>query len=94
MAQKRAHFFIPEDLLADIDKLVGKGKRNGLVVEILGREIRRRRLLQILDDATGCWKDEDHPELKHGAYAWVRQMRDHDNKRMREKLGDWLQPRE
>ena len=94
MAQKRAHFFIPEDLLADIDKLVGKGKRNSLVVEILGNEIRRRRLLQILDDAAGCWKDEDHPELKDGAYAWVRQMRDNDDKRTREKLGDWLTPRE
>jgi hypothetical protein len=77
-----------------MDKLAGKGKRNGLVVEILGSEIRRRRLMQILDDATGCWKDEDHPELKDGAYAWVRQMRDEDDKRDREKLGDWLRARE
>ena len=94
MAQKRAHVFIPESLLADIDKLVGKGKRSGLITEILRSEIRRRRLMQILSDGTPIWKDEDHPELKDGAYAWVRQMRDEDDKRTREKLGDWLQPRE
>ena len=94
MAQKRAHVFIPEDLLADIDKLVGKGKRSSLITEILRHEIKRRRLMQILSDETPIWKDEDHPELKDGAYAWVRQMRDEDDKHRREKLGDWLQPRE
>jgi hypothetical protein len=93
MAQKRAHFFIPEDLLAAIDKIVGKGKRNSLVVEILGHEIRRRRLMQILGDEEPIVKSEDHPEWKDGAYAWVRQMRDDDDKHTREKLGDWLSPR-
>jgi Arc/MetJ-type ribon-helix-helix transcriptional regulator len=83
MAQKRAHVFIPEKLLAEIDKLVGKGKRSSLITEILDHEIRRRRLMQILDDAAGSWKDEDHPELKDGAYAWVRQMRDEDDRRSR-----------
>ncbi len=93
MAQKRAHVFLPEKLLAEIDKLVGKGKRSSLITEILDHEI-RRRLMQILDDAAGCWKDEDHPELKDGAYGWVRQMRDEEDRRSREKLGDWLSPRE
>jgi hypothetical protein len=93
MTHKRVHFVIPEDLLVAIDKVAGKGKRNSLAVEILDHEIRRRRLLQILDDATGCWKDEDHPELKNGSYAWVRQMRDADAKRTREKFGDWLEPK-
>lgn len=94
MTQKRTHFFIPEELLAEMDKVAGKGKRNNLVVQILDHEIKRRRLLQILDDAAGCWKDEDHPELKDGAYAWVRQMRQADDKRSRERLGGWLEPRE
>jgi hypothetical protein len=93
MAQKRTHFFIPEELLAEMDKVAGKGKRNTLVVEILDHEIKRRRLMQILGDETPIWKDEDHPELKDGAYAWVRQMRVADDKRGREKLADWLQPR-
>ena len=94
MAQKRIHFFIPEELLTAMDKLGGKGKRNSLVVEILQNEIKRRRLIQILSEDTPMWKDEDHPELKNGAYAWVRKMRDDDDKHSREKLGDWLSPRE
>lgn len=94
MVQKRAHVFIPEHLLAEIDKLVGKGKRSSLIMEILDHEVRRRRLLQILDGDQPIWKNEAHPELKNGAYAWVRQMRDTDDKRTREKLGDWLSPRE
>ena len=77
-----------------MDQLAGRGKRNHLVDEILDHEIRRRRLMQFLSDDTPAWKEEDHPELKNGAYAWVRQMRDEDDKRSREKMGDWLEPRE
>ncbi len=82
MVQKRAHVFIPEQLLAEIDKLVGKGKRSSLITEILDHEIRRRRLMQILDGDQPIWKEHDHPELKDGAYAWVRSLRDDSNKRL------------
>jgi hypothetical protein len=94
MTQKRAHFFIPEEMLAAMDKLAGKGKRNNLVVEILGHEIRRRRLMQILGDDEPILKGEDHPEWKDGSYGWVREMRDHSDSKRSEKLGDRLSPRE
>jgi phosphatidylserine/phosphatidylglycerophosphate/cardiolipin synthase-like enzyme len=94
MTQKRAHFFIPEELLAAMDKLAGKGKRNSLVVEILDHEIRRRRLMQILSDDTPIWKDEDHPELRDGAYAWVRSLRDAGNKRLEQQAAHWDPPSE
>ena len=84
MAQKRTHFFIPEELLAEMDKVAGKGKRNTLVVEILDHEIKRRRLMQILGDGTPIWKDEDHPELKDGAASWVNHMRSESEKRFQE----------
>ena len=88
----RTHFSLPRDLVESMDDLVGKGKRNSLVQEILDKEVRRRRLLQILAGDTPIWKDEDHPELKDGAYAYVRKMRDEDAKRERERLNDWLEP--
>jgi hypothetical protein len=94
MVQKRAHVFIPEHLLAEIDKLVGKGKRSGLITEILDHEIRRRRLMQILDNDQPILKPEDHPEWKDGAYAWVRALRDESDRKRSEKLGDWLLPKE
>lgn len=75
MAQKRAHVFLPEGLLADIDQLFGKGQRSAFLTELAEREIKRQKLLRALDDACGCWKDEDHPELKNGSEAWVRELR-------------------
>jgi len=39
------------------------------------REIRRQQLRQLFKRKEPIWKDEDHPELKDGAVAWVRKMR-------------------
>jgi hypothetical protein len=75
MAQKRAHVFLPEGLLTDIDRLFGKGKRSAFLTEIVEREVRKQKLLRALDEAAGCWKEEDHPELKNGSAAWVKGLR-------------------
>lgn len=39
-------------------------------------EVRRLEQLRSLGDAVGCWKDENHPELKDGADKWVEKLRD------------------
>ena len=75
MTQKRAHVFLPEGLLSDIDQLFGKGKRSKFLTEIVEREVRKQKLLRAIDEAAGCWKSEDHPELKNGSAAWVKQLR-------------------
>jgi hypothetical protein len=38
-------------------------------------ETKRQRLLELFKLKEPIWKDEDHPELKDGAAAWVRKMR-------------------
>ena len=38
-------------------------------------EIQRRQQRIALANSAGAWKDEDHPELRGGAAAWVRQLR-------------------
>jgi Arc/MetJ-type ribon-helix-helix transcriptional regulator len=90
MPQKRTHVVLPEDLLAEIDRLVGPRGRSAFLVEVLREEVRRRRLLQILSSPEPFWKDEDHPELSEGAEQWVRKMRDQDLRLEQEKLGDWV----
>jgi len=75
MVQKRTHVFLPEGLLSDIDHLFGKGKRSAFLTEIVEREIRKKKLLQALDDDAGCWKAEDHPELEIGSAAFVKALR-------------------
>jgi hypothetical protein len=75
VVQKRAHVFLPEGLLTDIDQLFGKGNRSAFLTGIVERKVRRHKLLRAFDDAAGCWKDEDHPELKNSSAACVKQLR-------------------
>jgi hypothetical protein len=44
LQQECAQVMIPKDLLADIDELVGQQDRNAFLVEVLQKEVNRRRL--------------------------------------------------
>ena len=78
---KRAHVILPIELVADIDRLVGKRGRSAFLAEVARDEIMRRQQRLALQASAGAWKDEDHPELKGGSAAWVRQMRSESERR-------------
>jgi len=80
---KRTHVVLPADLVTQIDALVGKRKRSRFLADLASREVKRLRLLKALKRAAGSWKDEDHPELKNGAAAWIEQLRQEDEERFR-----------
>ena len=71
----------PPDVIAEIDQMVGYGKRAAFLVELAKREIKLNRQRQALQAATGAWKTEDHPELAGGAANWVREIRQDSVKR-------------
>jgi hypothetical protein len=75
MNTKRAHVLLPEDLLQEIDALVGPRGRSSFLVETARQEVRRQKMLHFLEGKDSAWKDKDHPELAGGAAAWVRQLR-------------------
>ena len=78
MSTRRAHIFLPEELLREIDALVGPRGRSSFLVETARNEVRRQKLLRFLEspaDAQPGWNDKDHPELAKGAVAWVRGLR-------------------
>jgi hypothetical protein len=75
-------------VVAEIDKLVGKRGRSAFLTELAEREIMIRRQREALREAAGAWKDEDHPELSQGAYAWVRKIRSLDAVHETERLDD------
>ena len=75
MTTKRAHVLLPEDLLREIDALVGPRGRSAFLVETARSEVRRQKLLQFLESKGSGWKDEDHPELAEDAAVWVRKLR-------------------
>jgi len=71
----RAHIFLPEDLLRDIDALVGPRGRSAFLAETARNEVRRQKLLRFLEGEKAGWRGTAHPELANGAAAWVRTMR-------------------
>ena len=80
---RRAHVVLPEDLVREIDSLVGSRGRSTFLVETAREAIRRRKLLQFLDSDEPVWKDDDHPELSRGAGTWVRKIRRESEKRIK-----------
>ena len=81
MNSKRTHIVIPQQLVAEIDNLVGKRRRSLFLTQAAEKELVRLRQINALEAATGAWKDKDHPELKQGAATWVKQLRrDYDRR--------------
>ena len=83
MRRKRAHIILPEELLTEIDRLVGERGRSAFLAELVQREIQRRNLLAALRDARGSWKAEDHPELQEGSEAFVERLRMENEARLK-----------
>jgi hypothetical protein len=81
---KRTHVVLPVEVVADIDKLVGKRGRSAFITEVARDEILRRKQRNALRKCAGAWKDKDHPELKRGAAAWVNRMRAESEERFRQ----------
>ncbi len=77
----RAHVVIGDDLLVQIDRLVGKRRRSQFLAEAARQEVKRLQLLKAVRKAAGCWKKKDHPELRDGAAAWIEKTRREDEKR-------------
>ena len=83
MRRKRAHIILPEDLLAEVDRLVGERGRSAFLTEVVQREIQRRKLLAALQEARGCWKTEQHPELRDGSEPFVDRLRAENDERLK-----------
>ena len=78
MASVRTHVVLPGDLVMAIDSLVGKRGRSSFLAQAGWEEVKRQRLLKLLEGSEPLWKSKDHPELRRGAAAWVERMRAKD----------------
>ena len=81
MNTKRTHVVLNEQLVKEIDRLVGSRQRSKFISGAAEKELMRLRQLKALRTAAGAWKDKDHPELKQGAAKWVEKLRRQDEKR-------------
>jgi len=80
---KRTHVVLAEQLVKEIDRLVGARQRSNFLAEAAEKELMRRRQIEALKAAAGAWKDKDHPELKKGSASWVRKMRQESERRFK-----------
>jgi hypothetical protein len=84
MATVRAHVVMPEKLAKEIDALVGPRGRSAFLVETAEKEVKRRKLLAILNSEEPIWREEDHPDIaEQGAAAWVHNLRREQSSRQK-----------
>jgi hypothetical protein len=77
---KRTHVVLSDELVKEIDTLVGARQRSSFLTQAAERELMRLRQIRALKELVP-WKDADHPELKKGAVAWVRKLRQENERR-------------
>jgi metal-responsive CopG/Arc/MetJ family transcriptional regulator len=87
MSTRRTHIIIPEPLVSEIDRLVGKRGRSEFLAQAAEKELRRLQQIRALENITGAWKDKDHPELKAGVSRWVKELRKESERRLHRTVG-------
>jgi len=75
------HVALPVEVVADIDKLVGKEGQRAFLTELVQREVKLRRQREALREGIGGWNSEEEPELANGAEAGTRQIQAVDDRR-------------
>ena len=81
MNTKRTHVVLSDQLVKEIDSLVGTRRRSSFLTQAAEHELMRLRQLKALGALAGAWKDKDHPELKQGAAKWVKKQRQESERR-------------
>ena len=71
---RRTHVVLSDQLIKEIDSLVGSRQRSSFITQAAEKELVRRRQLQALDQLV-AWNEKDHPELKQGSAKFVRKLR-------------------
>jgi Arc/MetJ-type ribon-helix-helix transcriptional regulator len=82
MPTHRTHVVIPEAIVTEIDRLVGKRRRSEFITSAVQRELRRMQQIRALEKFAGSWKDQGHPELQQGASNWVQGLRQESERRL------------
>jgi hypothetical protein len=53
-------------MVEDLSKLVPPRRRGRVISEALGRELRRLKALQAIEQSAGAWSETSHPEMATG----------------------------
>ena len=81
----RTHLILPEELLREIDSLVGRRKRSRFVEKAVREKLKREKLISALEKTAGVLSPEEHPEWAtlDKVAEWVKESRQRDEARLR-----------
>jgi Arc/MetJ-type ribon-helix-helix transcriptional regulator len=74
----RTHVVLPDELIEDIDKLVGKRNRSRFIAQVMEERLRRERLLKAIHEGAGSLDMSRHPEWEtpEKVAEWIGELRD------------------
>jgi len=81
MSMVRTTVTLPEELLGQVDELVGDGGRSAWITEAVKARVKRERLGRVLDETRGALRDSPSWATADETYRWVRGLRDDDERR-------------
>lgn len=64
MIKVKAHLVLPKVLLKTVDRVAGKRKRSHFIAEATAEKLERENFVNALEQTSGVWSDEKHPDLK------------------------------
>ncbi len=81
----KTHLAIPEDLVAEVDRIAGKRRRSLFIAEATREKLAKERFLTVLEETSGAWTDRNHPELTtaKSVESYVREKRQTYGKRLK-----------
>jgi hypothetical protein len=75
---------IPGELAEELDRLAGHKRRTAYAIDVLWKDVRRRKQREALHLSAGAWRN--HPELAEGGAAYVERMRSESDERFEAAL--------
>jgi hypothetical protein len=85
----RAHIVLPDDLIAEVDKLAGPRRRSQFIEEAVRAKVineRQKRAAKRLSESGGLQHKNPDWSTPEKTSEWVRKMREQDNQRLEELL--------
>ncbi|HZR98838.1 MAG TPA: hypothetical protein VFE37_09040 [Chloroflexota bacterium] len=79
----RTHVVLPQDIVAAVDRLVGRRRRSAFFAEAAAEKLARVRLAEAAAQVAGSLADADIPgwETSEAAAEWVHALRRADDAR-------------
>lgn len=81
----KTHLAIPEELVAEVDRIAGKRRRSLFIAEATREKLAKERFLKVLEETSGSWSDRNHPGLNtaKAVESYVREKRQTYGKRQK-----------